>query len=124
MEACKQRLTKNSAVFVADMVKLLQKRREELVQDPHLNRGNKGFPQIVESPNLFPQVTPPAVVCKIEDLVLNFGHSYTAALEMMVDFSKQKRGSSLENSVFSSISLLKTCIKSEKNGRLSGILTN
>ncbi len=43
-------------------------------------------------------------------VTLNFGHSYAAAEEMTFDFSNFKRGPSIANSTFSSISRLNTVI--------------
>jgi hypothetical protein len=57
--ACQARLTSNADTYAADMVALAQQRRAELVHDAHLNRGNRGFPQIVESRDLFPNTSDP-----------------------------------------------------------------
>jgi hypothetical protein len=55
--ACGARGQKSPDAFAADMVAIVQQRRQELVTDAHLNRSDKGFPQIVESPDLFPKTS-------------------------------------------------------------------
>jgi hypothetical protein len=57
--ACQARVTSTPDAYAADLVTLAQQRRAELVQDEHLNRGNRGFPQIVESLDLFPNTSDP-----------------------------------------------------------------
>ncbi len=51
---CNARATSEADKFAADIVSLIAQRRVELRADEHLNRGDRGFPQIIESPALLP----------------------------------------------------------------------
>ena len=57
---CNARATSEADKLAVDIVSLVAQRRVELRADEHLNRGNRGFPQIIESSALLPITSLPA----------------------------------------------------------------